>query len=157
MADGMADGMDEAVNHPAHYNVGAVEVIDAIEAWGLGFHLGNAVKYIARAEHKGTRLQDLRKARWYIDREIARSEHASADEYGCLTCGLTQAEHTGQRHVFTACEPLKADSRDAGAGPCVQCCPKCATPHHDAGSYTMLRCASCDHVWERSPVEAEHG
>lgn len=62
----------EQVNHPAHYNAGGIEVIDAIEAWGLGFSLGNAVKYIARAEHKGAAVLDLKKARWYLDREIQR-------------------------------------------------------------------------------------
>lgn len=65
--------MTEAVNHPAHYG-GAddlYEAIKVIEAWGLGFCLGNTVKYIARAEHKGATLQDLEKARWYLDREIA--------------------------------------------------------------------------------------
>ena len=62
----------EMVNHPSHYNTGAVEVIDAIEAWDLNFSLGNAVKYIARADHKGNRKQDLRKALFYIQREIDR-------------------------------------------------------------------------------------
>lgn len=64
----------EMVDHPAHYG-GAddpYEAIKVIEAWGLGFCLGNAVKYISRAEHKGAPIQDLDKARWYLDREIAR-------------------------------------------------------------------------------------
>lgn len=56
------------VNHPAHYNVGKIEVIEAIEDWGLGFHLGNAVKYIARAQHKGRENEDLEKAKWYLAR-----------------------------------------------------------------------------------------
>lgn len=64
----------EAVSHPPHYTFGAIEVIDAIEAWELGFHLGNVVKYVARAAHKGDRLTDLRKARWYLDRAIGRLE-----------------------------------------------------------------------------------
>jgi hypothetical protein len=64
----------DAINHPAHYTFSAIEVIDAIEAWALSYHLGNAVKYIARAEHKGQYLQDLQKARWYIDRAIAQSQ-----------------------------------------------------------------------------------
>ena len=64
----------EAVNHPSHYNQGKIEVIDAIEDWKLGFALGNAVKYIARAGHKGDPIEDLRKAAWYIDREINRLE-----------------------------------------------------------------------------------
>lgn len=68
--------MTEAVNHPAHYG-GAdnpYEAIKVIEAWQLGFNLGNSVKYINRAEHKGTPLEDLKKARWYLDREIANRE-----------------------------------------------------------------------------------
>lgn len=61
------------VQHPAHYGGDTTyEAIKVIEAWGLGFHLGNAVKYISRAGKKGDRLEDLRKAAWYIEREIAR-------------------------------------------------------------------------------------
>lgn len=69
----------EAVDHPAHYG-GAdnpYEAIKVIEAWGLGFCLGNTVKYIARAEHKGATVQDLEKARWYLDREIANRKAAA--------------------------------------------------------------------------------
>ena len=62
------------IDHPAHYTFGRIEVIDAIEAWSLGFHLGNVVKYVARAAHKGRMIDDLRKARWYLDREILRLE-----------------------------------------------------------------------------------
>lgn len=62
--------VNDPINHPAHYTFGAIEVIDAIEAWGLGFHAGNVVKYVARSEHKGTELEDLKKARWYLDRLI---------------------------------------------------------------------------------------
>ena len=64
----------EMVNHPAHYNTGKIEVIDAIEDWGLDFHAGNVVKYIARAKHKGTFIQDLRKASWYLSRRIELAE-----------------------------------------------------------------------------------
>jgi hypothetical protein len=67
--------MSNNVNHPSHYHAkSGIEVIDAIEAWDLGFSLGNAVKYIARAGHKNDRLEDLRKAAWYIQREIGRLE-----------------------------------------------------------------------------------
>lgn len=66
----------DPVNRPAHYTFGSIEIIDAIEDWGLGFHLGNTVKYVARAEHKANALQDLKKARWYLDREISRREKA---------------------------------------------------------------------------------
>lgn len=66
----------DMVNHPPHYTFGKFEVIDVIEDWGLGFSLGNAVKYIARAGRKDPErtLEDLQKARWYLEREIARLE-----------------------------------------------------------------------------------
>lgn len=60
------------VDHPSHYASGKIEVIEAIEDWGLGFHRGNAVKYIARAGKKDPEkeIQDLEKAIWYAKREI---------------------------------------------------------------------------------------
>lgn len=66
---------DDPIN-PAHYKRGGVEAITAIEAWGLGFCLGNVVKYIARAGHKpgSAVVDDLRKCIWYLSREIARLE-----------------------------------------------------------------------------------
>jgi len=70
---------DEKVNHPSHYNKGKIEVIEAIEDWGLGFSLGNAVKYIARAEHKGNPIEDLEKAAWYIRREITRRQNDKSE------------------------------------------------------------------------------
>ena len=60
----------DPVNHPAHYKVGGIETIDFIEAKKLNYNLGNAVKYITRADHKGNRKQDLEKALWYINREL---------------------------------------------------------------------------------------
>lgn len=64
---------EETVNHPSHYNQG-IEAIDIIESWGLNFSLGNAIKYILRSPHKGKELEDLNKAKWYIEREIKRLE-----------------------------------------------------------------------------------
>ncbi|MDU5287658.1 DUF3310 domain-containing protein [Negativicoccus succinicivorans] len=63
---------NDIINHPAHYTDGKFETIDAIESWRLGYHLGNAVKYISRAgkKSKDTELEDLRKARWYIARYL---------------------------------------------------------------------------------------
>lgn len=61
---------DDSVNHPSHYTRGKIEVIDFIEDQRLGFHLGNAIKYICRAGHKesaGT-LEDISKAIWYLTR-----------------------------------------------------------------------------------------
>lgn len=69
----------DVVNHPGHYTGGGIETIDFIEAKGLGFNLGNVVKYVSRCGHKKSRglsadakaLQDLEKAQWYLEREIA--------------------------------------------------------------------------------------
>jgi len=60
------------VNHPEYYKTGGLEAIDVIEAWGLGFCLGNAVKYISRAGKKNPdkEIEDLEKAAWYLNREI---------------------------------------------------------------------------------------
>lgn len=59
------------VNHPAHYKTGGIETIDFIEAKQLTYNLGNVVKYITRADHKGNKLEDLKKAQWYLNREVA--------------------------------------------------------------------------------------
>jgi hypothetical protein len=68
----------DAVDHPSHYG-GAddpYEAIKVIEAWDLGFNLGNTAKYISRAGKKGDALEDLRKGRFYLDREIQKRENA---------------------------------------------------------------------------------
>lgn len=64
--------MIEKVNHPKHYNLhkSGVECIDVIEH--MTFNIGNAIKYLWRAEHKEKHLEDLKKAAWYINREIER-------------------------------------------------------------------------------------
>ena len=69
------------VNHPSHYTSGKIEVIDFIEDKELGFHLGNAVKYISRAGRKDPDkiVEDLQKAVWYINREIGRLEGMKND------------------------------------------------------------------------------
>ena len=70
----------EAVNHPPHYNQGTIEVIDAIEDWGLDFNAGNVVKYVSRHQHKAEPLEDLKKARWYLDRIIEGFENGSIED-----------------------------------------------------------------------------
>ena len=70
--------MADVINHPQHYTSGKIEVIDFIEDKGLNFNLGNVVKYVARAGHKKSSgksleakaLEDLKKAKWYLEREI---------------------------------------------------------------------------------------
>ena len=64
----------DMVNSPPHYTKGGIETIDFIEAKGLGYRLGNVVKYITRAEEKGSALENLKKAEWYLKREIAKRE-----------------------------------------------------------------------------------
>jgi len=66
--------VSDNVNHPSHYKVGGIEVIDFIEAKNLSYHLGNVIKYITRADYKGKRIEDLKKAQWYLNREIANLE-----------------------------------------------------------------------------------
>lgn len=61
----------DPINRPAHYTFGAVEPIDAIEAWGCDFLEGNIIKYVARWRRKGG-VQDLKKAAWYLNRLIDR-------------------------------------------------------------------------------------
>jgi len=67
----------DQVNHPTHYTQGGIETIDFIEAKDLGFHLGNVVKYVTRWKLKG-KIEDLKKARWYLDRFIQNNEDKSA-------------------------------------------------------------------------------
>jgi hypothetical protein len=64
----------DMVNHPAHYKAGGIETIDFIEAKGLNYRLGNVVKYITRADLKGDRLENLKKALWYLERELAAAK-----------------------------------------------------------------------------------
>ena len=67
--------MIDVVNHPPHYKSDSgIESIDVIEGFGLNFHLGNVIKYILRHDKKGKPLEDLKKARWYLDREIEKLE-----------------------------------------------------------------------------------
>lgn len=84
--------MSETINHPEHYG-GAdnpYEAIKVIEAWGLGFHLGNAVKYISRAGKKGPETEDIDKAIWYLER------------YRDGLCGHEDEEDTEDREPATA-------------------------------------------------------
>lgn len=66
--------MSSNVTHPSHYNTGKIEVIEAIEDWNLNFHRGNVVKYTTRAGKKDPlkEVEDLEKAKWYLEREIER-------------------------------------------------------------------------------------
>jgi hypothetical protein len=80
--------VSDPVNHPPHYTQGeakcaacghSIECIDVAEHHG--FTIGNAIKYLWRYRHKGSPLQDLRKAVWYIEREIQRREREDAERH----------------------------------------------------------------------------
>jgi hypothetical protein len=62
--------VEDNVNSPTHYTTGGIETIDYIEAKSLNYNLGNVVKYVSRSDYKGKKLEDLKKARWYLCREI---------------------------------------------------------------------------------------
>jgi homoserine dehydrogenase len=66
----MLEPKADPVNNPAHYTVGGIETIDFIEAKQFGYNLGNVIKYVTRADHKGNKMEDLCKAQWYLAREI---------------------------------------------------------------------------------------
>jgi len=70
--DIVAQHHTDMVNHPPHYKAGGIETIDFIEAKTLDYHLGNVVKYVSRADHKGNKLEDLKKAQWYLARAIEK-------------------------------------------------------------------------------------
>lgn len=67
----------EQINHPSHYGGenNPYEAIKVIEAWELNFCLGNVIKYVARAGKKQSKLEDLKKALWYLEREISNAEN----------------------------------------------------------------------------------
>jgi len=67
------DLLVDLINEPPHYkSKGGIEPIEVIESFELGFHLGNVVKYILRADKKGNKKQDLEKAQWYLNRELQK-------------------------------------------------------------------------------------
>lgn len=80
--------MSDNVNHPSHYTDGKIEVINFIEDKKLGYHLGNAVKYISRAGKKDPDkyVEDLQKAAWYIAREIDRYNEEQAAYREMMNC-----------------------------------------------------------------------
>lgn len=95
---------NDPVDHPAHYNKhpSGIECIEVVQH--MGFNLGNAVKYVWRADHKGDNpLQDLRKAAWYLDREITRLEQVEAELEAAKTKKVeTTAEAPPQIEAWVA-------------------------------------------------------
>jgi hypothetical protein len=69
----------DLVNHPPHYTTGRIEVLDFIEDQRFGYLAGQVVKYVSRYRHKRAPLQDLQKARFYLDRLIAKLERGEVE------------------------------------------------------------------------------
>jgi hypothetical protein len=72
--DNIISRLNDPVNSPSHYTTGGIETIDFIEAKELDYNLGNVVKYITRADKKGRKLEDLKKAQWYLNRAVSNLE-----------------------------------------------------------------------------------
>lgn len=73
----------ESIDHPSHYNTGGfLETIEVLRDWGIAedFCVGNAIKYISRYKHKGNPVEDLKKARWYLDYLIKMLENNVGDK-----------------------------------------------------------------------------
>lgn len=70
---------DSSVDHPSHYNTGDIETIDYLESLGIAedFCAGNAIKYLSRYKHKGKVLEDVKKAKWYVNRLVKILEEQS--------------------------------------------------------------------------------
>ena len=97
----------DAVHHPAHYtnHPSGVECIQVAEH--LNFCLGNAMKYIWRCDAKGDAVENLRKACWYIEREIARRQHYHEQQDKELYCGLCgKWDSKTVQGVCPSCEAL---------------------------------------------------
>lgn len=110
--------MSDNVNHPSHYTDGKIEVINFIEDKKLGYHLGNAVKYISRAGKKDPDryIEDLQKAVWYLDREIERKTQeivvANPIPADFLTSGVIKGEN-GVTLDLRGSEPVLTIPREA--------------------------------------------
>lgn len=101
----MADTQNDPVNHPKHYtsHPSGVECIQVTEH--MGFNLGNAVKYIWRADLKADAIEDLKKAKWYIERELIKR---GADEYDAKELELAKANDIIRRckNVMKCNDPM---------------------------------------------------
>lgn len=108
------------VNHPKHYNQGKIEVIEFIEDQGLGYHLGNAIKYISRCDYKGKKKQDLEKAIWYLKRELEllnpEPRRPNDMSKGCPRCGGVLVSYRVRYSI-----PYLGQNKDKSHKECVKC------------------------------------
>lgn len=171
--------MSDAVNHPKHYAQFKHEPIDVIEDWGLGFCLGNTVKYIARAGHKdpGRLVEDLEKAAWYLRREIdavksrrlnnATDQSALPDNpqaWRCLACkAFGLSEGAPSRCCCCGSEQLEPPStagalRSTALRGADAVCTACG--YHALSELNPARCPQCHIDWDRvitAPLAATDG
>ena len=95
--------MSDAVHNPPHYKSGGIEVIDVIEAFELGYRLGNVIKYVLRAGRKGDALEDLQKAAWYLDRQIDKmkswTNEVNIEKRGSSEIDVTSMDDVASRMV----------------------------------------------------------
>lgn len=98
----------DVVAHPSHYNSGRIEVIEIIEDQRLGFHLGNAIKYICRAGKKDPtkEIEDLRKAVWYTNREIERLKAAKENRLPVMPNDMTPLTGATAKAFTTEHDPM---------------------------------------------------
>lgn len=108
--------MSDPVNHPKHYtsHPSGVECITIVEH--MGFCIGNAIKYLWRADKKGPPIEDLKKARWYIDREIQRREaiEACGEDPGPV---LIEQDFTGEHEAAQAAADAMLRAARGGDAP----------------------------------------
>lgn len=99
--------MPDAVDHPAHYNAhpSGIEAIDLCEV--LPFSLGNAIKYLMRADHKGAREQDMQKAAWYLRREARRLGNEPLFVPQCRRACRAILAHEGDTHLASLLAVLR--------------------------------------------------
>jgi hypothetical protein len=115
------------VTHPSHYNSGNIEVVEAIEDWGLCFHLGNTVKYVARAGKKDPtkEIEDLEKGKWYLERriEILLAEREDREKVRPNDMNARTPDHTCVAGVGSmACARIQCDkSKSPFAGVACDC------------------------------------
>jgi len=141
---------NDIINHPPHYTQGNIEVIDFIEDQQLGYHAGNVVKYISRYRFKNG-LEDLKKARWYLDRLIENTEREEglkkladaankdakqAESRPCSPCSVLNCDDP--EHVCSTCKHLFSTPRTDLQSPCRYCSrldanrPECRWETEDA-------------------------
>lgn len=130
--------MSGKVDHPEHYNVGEIEVVDAVSDWRLNFARGSIVKYVARAGHKAgeSELDDLKKARWFLDYEVERLERGCSE-----SPGEREALCSRWRERYLSGEdrpPPWERPNEYGEGPGAFCCQSVAgnrCDFHDPANY----------------------